>query len=206
MARPPRPPKRAPKQAKPAKRKPRKARAPKRPVAPPVPKKRPAKRAPRPTPRAPGPSRAKQRALDRMADLAEAPMRVETVPATRFALWQLRATFYLPPGSTYDSVAEILDRWDADRSIRRDVGARSAARIQVAYDHGRGRSGEYTLAEIGTFDFALSRAIERVDVRDGDDDALVARYGNESGDQSRITRLYLWLGAEIQRVTEDDYT
>lgn len=158
-------------------------------------KARPAKR----PPRAPGPSRAKQRALERMADLAGAPMRVESVPPTRFALWQLRATFYLPPGSTYDSVADILESWTSDRSIRRGVGERSTARIQVAYDQGRGRSGEYTLAEIGTFDFALSRALERVDVRDGDRDALVDRYGLD-GNTSAITRLYVWLGADIDYV------
>lgn len=139
-------------------------------------------------------------ALERMALYTAGPFRAEYATATRHAMWTVRGMFYLPHGTTYDDISQILEEWSADDTLERLVGPRRTARIQVAYDQGRGRSGEYTLAEIGAWDFCLGRAAERVDVRDGDRDALSERYGNE-GNTSAVTRLIVWLGSDLREVT-----
>jgi hypothetical protein len=147
-----------------------------------------------------------KKAIERMARHTGGPFRHEFVKATRHAMWVVEGTFYLPPGATYDDVAEILDAWSEDDGITRLIGERRTARIQVAYHQSRGRQGEYTLAEIGSWDFALGRAIERVDVRDGDRDALVERYGVDgSKGTSAISRLYVWFGEDLRDVSGLDF-
>lgn len=171
------------------------------PKARPKPKAKPAVKAkPKAKPHSPSffERRGLYRALELMAAHVGGPHTVEHVPATRYALWLARGTFYLPTGSTYDTVAEILEAWADDVRIARQVGDH-IARIQVAWDQGRGKSGEYTLAEIGPWQFCLGRALERVTVRDGDRDSLVDRYGID-GKTSTIRRLYVWLGEELHEL------
>lgn len=147
-----------------------------------------------------------QKGLERLAEAAGGPYRVEYAKPTKHAHWEYRATFYLRPGSTYDTVSEILDAWASDDTARRLIGGKSTARIQVAWHQGRGKSGEYTLAEIGTWDMTLDRALERVDVRDGDDDGLVYRYGVAGANgTSAIDRIYVWVGAKAKSVSGLDF-
>lgn len=164
-----------------------------------------AKPARKPRPSAGGSRRGLYHALERMAEYA-GPVRPEHVPPTVHALWTVRGTFYLPQGATYDTVAEILEAWSESRTILREVGENRTARIQVAWDAGRGRTGEYTLAEIGPWGFVLGRAIERVTVRDGERDGLVQRYGAD-GDRgtSSIRRLYVWFGEELRDVGDTPF-
>lgn len=161
-----------------------------------------AKAKPKAKPHSPGffARRGLYKALEMMARHVGGPHSVEHVPPTRYALWSARGTFYLPTGSTYDTVAQILEAWADDSRITRQVG-NHIARIQVAWDQGRGKTGEYTLAEIGPWQFCLGRAIERVTVRDGDRDGLMERYGL-AGHTSTVRRLYVWLGEELHDVSD----
>jgi hypothetical protein len=105
------------------------------------------------------------------------------------------ARFVFPGGSTYDDILIVLRDWRDDRRIEKAIGSSRLARIQVRYKDkkGRGSHGEYTLSEIGSWEFAVSRATQRVGSHDDRLDSLINRYGAD-GDKSisYIDSLIVW--------------
>lgn len=143
-------------------------------------------------------SRALLAAFDLMQDLAGTvgpipSLTVKDPPQTSRTPWEHVARFGIRDG-TYEEVLLILETWEASKELARAVGKQRLARIQVRYTTGRGKGGEYTLAEIGPWSLAISRAVERVGVRDDRDASLVERYGSE-GDTSQVDALLVWLSS-----------
>lgn len=154
------------------------------------------------------------RALDLLQDLAlnvvqPTTLRVKSPPPGSRTPWLLAGWFEFPAVDvTYDDILLILRQWDS-RATRAAIGSQRLSRIQVRYTTSRGKGGEYTLAEIGPWTSTISRAVERVGLRDEshgqDREALVVRYGLE-GDTSEIDALVVWLSPQEwssrwQRVT-----
>jgi hypothetical protein len=140
-------------------------------------------------------------ALDLMQDLFPgSTMWVRnTPPSVSRTPWLLVARYSLPGGTTYEDVFFALYRWRDSRDISRLIGSQRLSRIQVRYTTDRGKEGEYTLAEIGPWDLAVSRAVERVGIRDDKDESLIERYGEGTSKQSDIDALVVWLSAAVSR-------
>lgn len=140
------------------------------------------------------------KAVDEMQDLApgttadarSAPTSVHTRTP-----WSMVVRFSFPGGATYDDLFPVLRDWRDDRRIERAVGGDRLARIQVRYRNkkGRGSKGEYTIAEIGPWELAVSRAMERVGIRDNKHDAIIARYGAESDSPSVVEAILVWFSS-----------
>lgn len=151
------------------------------------------KRAPR---KAESPTSKLLSAIDLMQDSAPGSTVQAKEPPPNIARtpWMLVVRFSLPGGSSYDDVLGILVAWRS-RKIERLIGAQRLCRIQVRYVTERGAKGEYTLAEIGPWELAISRAYERVGVRDDRDESLQERYGEESSKKSDIDALLVWFSS-----------
>lgn len=154
------------------------------------------------------------RALDLLQDLAfnvvqPTLLHIKTPPPSSRTPWLLAGWFAFPGVDiAYDDILLVLRQWDS-RATRSAIGSQRLSRIQVRYTTSRGKGGEYTLAEIGPWTSTISRAVERVGIRDEshgrDREPLVERYGRE-GDTSEIDALIVWLSplewsARWQRVT-----
>lgn len=100
-------------------------------------------------------------------------------------------------GITYEAIGRILQAWESNRVLERQIGPQRASRIRVLWRDGA-EDGEYTIAEIGPWARVISRAVQRVMRRDGRRSSLVARYG-QSGrvSQSTVIALEVWLSAAL---------
>lgn len=116
--------------------------------------------------------------------------------------WMLLSRF-LAPSATYDDVFVVLRNWRDDATIERLIRPQRLSRIQVVYTTTRGKQGEYTIAEIGPWELAISRAVQRVGVRDDKDDALVNRYGDGTKDQSEIDAVVVWFSSHTVETLSD---
>lgn len=135
-------------------------------------------------------------AIDNMQDLApgtiteihDAPQSAKGTP------WRMAVRFIFPHGTTYDDLFIVLRDWGEDRPIKKLIGAQRLSRIQVRYKNkmGRGSHGEYTLAEIGSWEIVPSDAAARVGVRDNRMESLIARYGNDVKTPSEIESVIVW--------------
>lgn len=187
----------APKKSKAGKSSPKKVSS-KKPV--PAKKPKPKKAAPRKPPRErrkpESPTRKLLSAIDLMQDAAPGATVQAKEPPPNIARtpWILVVRFSLPGGSSYDDVLAILIAWRS-RKIERLIGAQRLCRIQVRYVTERGVKGEYTLAEIGPWELAISRAYERVGIRDDRDESLQERYGEDSSKKSDIDALLVWFSS-----------
>lgn len=143
------------------------------------------------------PSRKLLSAIDAMQDAApgflvqikEPPPNVARTP------WMIVVRFSSPGGTSYNDVFQVLNDWQGSREIERGVGAQRLSRIQIHYIADRGRHGEYTIAEIGPWELAISRAVERVGIRDDRDESLMERYGEDSSRQSEIDAIVVWFSS-----------
>lgn len=115
--------------------------------------------------------------------------------------WMLLSSFYA--ALTYDDVLIALRGWRDDRTIERHIRPQRLSRIQVRYVTDRGKEGEYTLAEIGPWELAVSRAVERVGVRDDKDEALIERYGEGSDSPSEIDAIIVWFSSHTVESLSD---
>jgi hypothetical protein len=155
----------------------------------------------------PQPANRLTEAVDHMQDLAPGTLaHIRRPPDSHGRTpWLIVVKFSLPSGSTYDDVFEILRDWRDDRPIERLIGAQRLSRIQANFTTDRGRQGQYTLAEIGPWSLVISRAVERVAIRDNRRDSLIARYGTSANKQdspSSISSLYVWFSSNnAQRIT-----
>lgn len=136
-------------------------------------------------------------AADAMQDIAPGTIaEIHDAPASArsFTPWKMIVRFILPRGSSYDDLYEILVTWERDRPIGRKIGMGRLSRIQVRYidKKGRGAHGEYTLSEISEWEVAISRAVEKVGVRDDRLDSLRERYGSESDSISYVESVIVW--------------
>jgi len=111
--------------------------------------------------------------------------------------WRLVARFSFPGGTTYDDLFVTLRDWRDDRRIERAIGADRLSRIQVQYKNkkGRGSGGEYTIAEIGAWELAISRGVERVGIRDDKLESLIQRYGTPGETVSYIQSVTVWFSS-----------
>jgi hypothetical protein len=81
---------------------------------------------------------------------------------------------------------------ESSSTLSTTIGARRLARIVVGYRKRGAPTLDYTLAEIGPWDLAISRAVARVDVgEDHPDGGLLQRYGSSPDNQ--IGHLDVWL-------------
>ena len=133
-------------------------------------------------------------AIDLMTDLSPGSVSdVRDVPAsshTRVA-WRIAVRFVQQVGTTYDDIYRTLIAWRDSRKLERLITEDRLSRIVVRYRHEEGKSGEYTLSEIGSWELVISRAVERVGVRDDRLPSLLSRYGSE-GNTSYIDSLIVW--------------
>jgi hypothetical protein len=136
-------------------------------------------------------------AIDEMVSVAPgATVSTRKAPESRSRTpWMLLSSFRLPEGTTYDDVYVVLRTWRDDATIERLVRPQRLSRLQVRYVTDRGKEGEYTLAEIGPWELAVSRACERVGVRDDKDESLLERYGDGTDRQSAINALVVWFSS-----------
>lgn len=147
-------------------------------------------------PKRDGLTRSLLKAIDHMQDLAPGSVaEIHDAPATsKGTPWRMAVRFILPRGTTYDDVFIVLRDWRDDKPIRKILENR-LSRIQVRYKdkRGRGAEGEYTLAEIGGWEIASSRAAEKVGIRDSKNrESLIARYGGDKKTTSYIESLIVW--------------
>jgi hypothetical protein len=140
-------------------------------------------------------------ALEILLDLAPgAVLRAKDAPAHAARTpWLMVGRFGLPGGTSYDELGGILTRWEASKRAERLIGADRLSRLQVKYTTERGQVGEYTLAEIAPWEAAISRAVERVMIRDNGRDSLVQRYGEGRTRQSDIDAVLVWFSATSVR-------
>lgn len=142
------------------------------------------------------------RAIDHMQDLAPGTVTdIHDAPQTaRGTPWRMAVRFiFEDQATTYDDIFVVLRDWRDDRGIRNAVGKDRLARIQVRYrdKKGKGAHGEYTLGEIDGWEATTSRAVERVGIRDGRMESLIARYGSDGkpGPKSKtsyVESLIVW--------------
>ena len=135
-------------------------------------------------------------AIDEMQDLAPGTV-AETHDAPQTAKgtpWRLATRFIFPHGTTYDDLFIVMRDWSEDRRIKKLVGAQRLSRIQVRYRNkmGRGSHGEYTLAEIGSWEVTPDIAAERIGIRDNRMESLIARYGGDGKTASEIESVIVW--------------
>lgn len=109
--------------------------------------------------------------------------------------WRLISEFaFIDDSASYDDLFLILKNWRDSRRIAGLIGGSRLTRIVVTYKSrkGRGAHGEYTLSGIASWNLAISRAVERVGIRDERLDALVERYGTESDSPSYLQSIVVW--------------
>lgn len=139
-------------------------------------------------------------AIDEMQDIAPGTIaHVQDAPRSAFSRtpWRMVARFAFPRGTTYEDIFSILRDWRDDRRIEKKIGSDRLSRIQVLYKDrkGRGARSEYTLSEIAPWELAVSRASERVGVRDDRQDSLIGRYGASAPTVSYIDSLVVWFSS-----------
>lgn len=166
----------------------------------PKPKAKPRKR-PAPRKQAPPPARSDKAdlldAIDEMVSVAPgATVKTTNAPGTKSRTpWMFLCDFSFPSDTTYDELLDVLETWRDDGNIERLIRPQRLSRIQVRYVTERGKTGEYTLAEIGPWELVVSRAYQRVGIRDDRDPSLVERYGVESGQTSEVGSIMVWFSS-----------
>jgi len=136
-------------------------------------------------------------AIDEMVSVAPgATVKTINAPGARSRTpWMFLCEFSFPGDTTYDDLLDTMTVWRDDERIEKLIRAQRLSRIQARYITERGKTGEYTLAEIGPWELVISRAVERVGIRDDRDPALVERYGRDSEDPSEVGSLMVWFSS-----------
>lgn len=161
----------------------------------------PRKRASTPRKQLPPPARSDKAdlldAIDEMVSVAPgATVKTTNAPGTKSRTpWMFLCDFSFPTDTTYDELLDVLETWRDDSNIERLIRPQRLSRIQVRYVTERGKTGEYTLAEIGPWELVISRAYQRVGIQDDRDPSLVERYGVESGQTSEVGSIMVWFSS-----------